>query len=556
MDSLVADMVDPCSRLRFDVERGLIWLDEHRMVLQHTRALGALRNELISSLGAERAHGLLVRMGFASGQQDAELAKKLVGERSLHDVFLMGPRLHMLEGIVCTHTVKSELDLAKGKFYGEFIWENSWEAEAHLHAFGVGHSPACWTQIGYASGYVTAFMNRFVVFKEVQCTAKGDSHCYIIGKPAEEWEDSEDYIRLFRPTSIVGELMELQEEVAQLRATLGEDKSAGNLVGASSGFKTAFNLIQQAAPQPVSVLLLGETGVGKEMFARWIHQHSARAHKSFVAVNCAAIPTDLIESELFGVEKGAYTGAQKARPGRFERAHGGTLFLDEVGELSPAAQAKLLRVLQTGEVERLGDEVTRKVDVRLVTATNVNLSQAVKDGLFRADLFYRINTYPVVIPPLRERRADISLLTAVMLEKFGVLYHKKFKGVSDLALQMLEQYDWPGNIRELENMVERGVLLAPQGGWIETAHLFAGVDVQMSTASGIEAAGAINPASSGLSDEALAQMLSQPFDWNDHEERTFRLALEKAGGNVSRAARMLGISRRQLDYRLKSKTEG
>ncbi|RTL51603.1 MAG: AAA family ATPase, partial [Rhodocyclaceae bacterium] len=292
-------MIDPRTRLRFDGERGTIWLDEHRMVLQHARALGALRNELFASLGEERAHGLLVRMGFASGQQDAELVKKLVGEGSPEDFFLMGPRLHKLEGVVNVTTVRSDLDIAKGKFYGEFAWENSWEAEAHIHDFGIGHSPACWTQIGYASGYVTAFMNRFVVFKEVQCVAKGDSHCYIVGKPAEEWEDSDDHIRLFRPDSIVGQLMELQDEVAKLRASLGEDKAAGNLVGVSTGFKTAFSLIQQAAPQPVSVLLLGETGVGKEMFARWIHQHSARAHKPFIAVNCAAIPTELIESELF-----------------------------------------------------------------------------------------------------------------------------------------------------------------------------------------------------------------------------------------------------------------
>jgi transcriptional regulator with GAF, ATPase, and Fis domain len=155
------------------------------------------------------------------------------------------------------------------------------------------------------------------------------------------------------------------------------------------------------------VLLLGETGVGKEMFARWIHDHGNRAEQPFVAVNCAAIPHDLLESELFGVQKGAYTGAQASRAGRFERAHGGTLFLDEVGDLSPAAQVKLLRVLQTGEVERLGDDQTRKIDVRLVAATNVDLQQAIAAGRFRADLYYRLATYPVVIPPLRERRSDI-----------------------------------------------------------------------------------------------------------------------------------------------------
>lgn len=539
---------DPGSKLRFDFENGAIWLDESRMLLLHTRALGAFRNELLTSLGAERARGLLVRMGFASGKQDAELAKKLVGGGALEDVFLIGPKLHMMEGVAKVETVKYELDMKKGHFYGEFIWEDSWEAETHIQDFGISHNVACWTQIGYASGYVTAFMNRLVIFKETRCAAKGDPHCLIVGKPAEEWEDSEEYIRMFSPDSIVGQLLELQEEVAQLRASLEEGKGAGNLIGVSSGFKSAFNLIQKAAHQPISVLLLGETGVGKEMFARWIHDNSARGQKAFVPVNCAAIPNDLIESELFGVERGAYTGAQRARPGRFERAHGGTLFLDEIGELSLKAQAKLLRVLQTGEVERLGADDTRKVDVRLVAATNVNLTQAVKDGRFRADLFYRINTYPVVIPPLRERKPDIPLLVTALVQKFSVLYHKRLKGISDRAMKMLQRYDWPGNIRELANMVDRGVLLAPTNGWIEASHLFAGV--------GETEAAPAPERGPDAPDEVIDSLLGSGLDWSKHEARMFRRAVEKAGGNLSAAARMLGLTRRQLAYRMKCLEEG
>ena len=537
---------DPGSKLRFDFENGAIWLDESRMLLLHTRALGAFRNELLTSLGAERARGLLVRMGFASGKQDAELAKKLIGSGPLEDVFLIGPRLHMMEGVARVKTVKAELDIPQGKFYGEFIWEDSWEAETHIQDFGISHSAACWTQIGYASGYVTAFMNRLVIFKETRCAAKGDPHCLIVGKLAEEWADSEDYIRMFRPDSIVGQLLELQEEVAQLRASLEEGKGAGNLIGVSAGFKAAFSLIQKAADQPISVLLLGETGVGKEMFARWIHDNSLRRQKAFVPVNCAAIPDELIESELFGVERGAYTGAQRARPGRFERAHGGTLFLDEIGELSLQAQAKLLRVLQTGEVERLGGDEPRKVDVRLIAATNVNLSQAVRDGRFRADLFYRINTYPVVIPPLRERRPDIPLLVAALVQKFSVLYHKRLKGVSDRAMKMLQRYDWPGNIRELANMVDRGVLLAPVNGWIEASHLFAGVGE----------GGACGEPAAEAPDEMMDALLGGGMDWNKHEARMFRRAVEKCGGNLAAAARLLGLSRRQLAYRMKCLEQG
>lgn len=548
--------IDPLSQLRFDVESGNIWLDEHRMLLLHTRALGAFRKELLNSLGAERARGLLVRMGFASGQQDAELAKKLVGAGTLEDVFLLGPRLHMMEGVARVNIVKSELDLAKGSFYGEFVWENSWEAETHLQDFGIGQEPACWTQIGYASGYVTAFMNRFVVFKEVDCIGKGDRHCSIVGKPAEEWQDSDDYIRMFRPDSIVGQLLELQEEVAQLRASLHGGPPAGNLIGVSPGFKSAFELIQKAAPQPITVLLLGETGVGKEMFARWIHEHSPRAHKPFVAVNCAAMPNELIEAELFGVEKGAYTGAQRSRPGRFERAHGGTLFLDELGELTLPAQAKLLRALQTGEIERLGDDVTRKVDVRLIAATNVNLAQAAKEGRFRPDLYYRINTYPVTIPPLRDRPTDIPPLVEAMIEKYSVLYHKKLKGLTDRAAKMVQQYEWPGNIRELENMIERGVLLAPANGRIELSHLFAGVDYLPPETARVGGTGTLDTAAPGSLDQLLGQMLDAGFDWHEHEARIFALATKKAGGNLAKAARLLGVSRRQMAYRMDQIDQG
>jgi len=549
-DDDLIDRFDLRSRLRFCMDSGNIWFDENRMLLLHARAVGALRRELFNSLGQERARALLVRMGFASGQQDAELAKKLVGDGALEDVFLLGPQLHSLEGLVRVTTIRSELDLKQGRFYGEFRWDNSWEDEVHIGDFGIGEDPACWTMVGYASGYVTAFMNRFVVFKETKCLSRGDSHCYIVGKPAEEWEGEEDYIRYFHPENIAGQLLELQEELSKLRASLSEKRSAGNLIGVSQGFHAAFDLIQKAANNTITVLLLGETGVGKEMFARWLHDNGPRNLKPFVAVNCAAIPNELIESELFGAERGAFTGAQQSRPGRFERAHGGTLFLDEIGDLSPAAQVKLLRVLQTGEVERLGDMKTRKVDVRLVAATNVDLRKAVKEGRFRADLYYRLTTYPIVIPPLRERGSDIPLLVDAFLEKYSAIYQKKLRGVTDRAAQRLQTYEWPGNIRELENMIERGVLLAPHGGSIEIGHLFAGADDAVE-GDGLGQAGRLRGPVQARNDEVCEQLLVPGFDLDKHELRLMRAALDRARGNVAEAARMLGITRRQLAYRLK-----
>ena len=397
------------SRLRFDLPGGRIWLDEGRMLLLHARAFGALRSELIDTLGVDRARGLLLRMGFVSGQQDADLALEIHGEVDPRTAFLVGPQMHAFEGLVLPIITEAHVDMDDGTFYGGVDWYGSWEAESHLQRFGVASAPACWSLVGYASGFASRFLGRFIVFKETQCVACGQDICHIVGKPAQEWDDPE-YLKLFDPDDLEQELRDMKTELEQLRTRLREVHEPGKLVGQSPGFKAAFELLAKAAAGPINVLLLGETGVGKELFARWLHEHGRRAAEPFVAVNCAAIPHELIESELFGVEEGAYTGAQRARAGRFERADGGTLFLDEVGDLPPAAQVKLLRVLQSGEVERLGDVRTRKVDVRIVSATNANLEAAVAEGRFRADLYYRIATYPVTIPPLRERKSDIPSL--------------------------------------------------------------------------------------------------------------------------------------------------
>lgn len=543
------------SRLRFNVDDGQIWLDENRMLLLHARSMGALRRELFDSLGAERAKGLLIRMGFASGQQDAELAKKLLGAGDPYDVFRIGPELHSFEGLVKATIVKADLDWERGSFAGEVDWHNSWEADSHLQLFGISDDPACWTIVGYASGYVTQFFNRPVIFKETACVACGEAHCHIVGKPLEAWGD-DPYLNYFKPDDLQGQLDEMRAEISRLRRSLGTECTSGKLIGASLGFKAAFDLIARAAASPITVLLLGETGVGKEMFARWIHDHGDRSDQPFIAVNCAAIPHDLLESELFGVQKGAYTGAQQSRAGRFERAHGGTLFLDEVGDLPLAAQVKLLRVLQTGEVERLGDDQTRKVDVRLVTATNVDLQEAIRAGRFRADLYYRLATYPVVIPPLRDRRSDIPLLAAALVKKYETPYHKQLQGFSDRAMQALMAYPWPGNVRELQNLVERGVLLAPNGGLIEIDHLFAGGAPAHDPGAEVDRAGQVGHAGDATRQRLYEAILQDGFDLEQHEAKLLELAVQRAGGNLTHAAKLLGITRRQLAYRLKQGVEG
>lgn len=538
------------SRLKFNIETGQIWLGENRMLLLHAKAMGAVRRELFDTFGARRARGILIRMGFVTGRQDAELAGKLLGAGDDYDVFSLGPELHGFEGVVKSNITEADIDWERGSFSGTVELRNSWEAECHVEQHGIGSDCACWSIAGHASGYVSQFFNRFIVFQEVKCTARGDEHCVLIGKPAEAWGD-DPYLEYFKEDEGAVPPRDVEAELTQLRGRIAARHAHGPLVGSSPAFRAAFDLLSKAANTPINVLLLGETGVGKEMFARWLHENGAQAGGPFIAVNCGAIPNDLIESELFGVQRGAFTGAQQSRPGRFERADGGTLLLDEVGDLTPSAQVKLLRVLQTGEVERLGDDQVRKVKVRLIAATNVDLKKAIGAGKFRADLYYRLATYPVEIPPLRARKDDIPLLAAALMEKYEPVYHKKLKGLSDWALRALKAYHWPGNVRELENMVERGVLLAPEGGWIETEHLFPDGGPQGAEGAQLDLHGHVGNLEAAQSENLCASLLRDGFSLQDHEDQLVRLATERAQGNMTVAARLLGITRRQLAYRLK-----
>jgi len=539
--------------LKFAPEEGLIWLGEHRMLLLHAGALSELRKELIASVGQEQARRILTRMGFASGMRDAELSRRTRGSADPAEAFVMGPQLHMLEGCARVEPVRLEINQPGCTFYGEFIWHHSWEAEAHVQAFGEVENPVCWMMIGYASGYTSAFMGRFILFREVECAATGVEHCRIVGKPVEEWPDADQLRPYFEADSIVGRLLELREEIEAMRRTIACPRKTPDLIGNSAGFLHAYDLVARAAVTNVSVLLLGETGVGKERFARTLHELSPRKDAAFVAVNCAALPDELIESELFGVERGAFTGAHASRAGKFERADGGTLFLDEVGELPLSAQAKLLRVLQEGEIERLGDERTRKVNVRLVAATNVDLLRAVNAGTFRRDLFYRLNVYPVTIPPLRERVGDIPTLVEAMMRRFETLHGKRLSGISDKAMHALKNHSWPGNVRELENVIERGVILAPLNGLVEVEHLFIGAAPESGLQQQLNASGSLDTMQQTNSIDLPDAVLDSGIELDAFEQALLNRAVERAGGNLSAAARLLGMTRPQLNYRLKKR---
>ena len=543
--------------LHFCAESGQIWLHEHRMLLVHSEAQATLRWELIETLGMDRARGLITRMGYAAGLRDFELASKRTKTGSDMEIFMTGPQLHTLEGVVKVTPIKLQFDRSAGSFYGEFLWENSWEGQWHRHRYGICSEPMCWSQIGYACGYTSAFMGRRILYKEVECVGIGANNCRIIGKPVEEWEDATDYTQFLSRESIAEQLIDLQTQVVQLRSAINEkEKLPADIVGTSPAFLSAYELLLQAAKSQITVLLLGETGVGKEVFARSLHEMGSRRNASFVAINCAAIPHDLVEAELFGVEKGAYTGALTSRPGRFERANGGTLFLDEIGDLPLSAQAKLLRVLQEGEIERLGDQKTRKVNVRLVAATNTDLKLLVKENRFRSDLYYRLNAFQIAIPPLRERKLDISLLAKNFLEKYSAVHGKKLRGFTDKSKRTLLSYSWPGNIRELQNVIERGVILAPNATRVEVDQMFSSYNEDSSLEFSLDINGSVGinggivAGCSETGRDLCEAVFNGVMTLDQVEGMLVETAVDKARGNLSAAARLLGLTRRQLSYRL------
>jgi two-component system, NtrC family, response regulator HydG len=539
--------------LFFSPGDGRIWLQDQRMVLLHTDALGALRRELVDTLGTEKARGLFTRAGYVSGARDAQLVRKQWPDAEPQAAAIAGTRLHALEGVVKVELVHASYDPETSDYDGEFLWHNSSEDDEHIAAYGIGGSPACWMQVGYATGYVSTLFGKLIVFREIGCRSMGDPHCRIIGRSADRLEGVEEDLRYLRVRDFVG--MPYPVPAMKRKADL-PPASDDTMVGASSAFNAACHLLHRVAPTSAAVLFTGESGVGKEKFATMLHRISPRADQPFIAVNCAALPENLVESELFGVERGAFTGATQSRAGRFERAHGGTLFLDEIGTLSHVAQSKLLRALQEGEIERVGGTRVVKVDVRVIAATNEDLRRAVREGRFREDLFFRLNVFPINLPPLRERRDDVPMLMSHFLQHYCAKHGRNVPGFTQAALRTLLNYDYPGNIRELQNLVERAVIVVPEGELVDVHHVLTSGEKLDKPVLSVRMAG---ESSGRLGDDGVTASPPAPVESRaplagtlaEVEEALMRQALAQARGNISAAARKLGITRPQLAYRMK-----
>jgi DNA-binding NtrC family response regulator len=334
-------------------------------------------------------------------------------------------------------------------------------------------------------------------------------------------------------TAVVNKALEirsLREENRALKEELGRKYQWDNIVGRSPAMQQIFATIMRVAPTRATVLLAGESGVGKDLIARAIHFHSPRKDRPFVKINCTALPENLMESELFGYEKGAFTGATTSKPGKFEQADTGTVMLDEIGDVPANIQVKLLRVLQEREFERLGSNKTLHIDVRVIAATNRDLRVALEEGTFREDLYYRLNVVPLEIPPLRERKEDIPYLAHHFVEKLAPEMGNQITGITDAAIDKLMQYSWPGNVREIENVIERSMVMA-NSDKLDANDIRLDMNLRPRHSNG---------------DLSLPEGMSL----DGYEQELIRDALKRANGNKSQAARLLGLTRNALRYRL------
>ncbi len=385
--------------------------------------------------------------------------------------------------------------------------------------------------IGKGSGHKWCGLYAAGGVKAKRCTITNKDHrtVTIIKNASILRDESGNLIGAVETLKDMSEIVRQQEEIIALRRTFHLDDGYYGIQGQSPIMQDLFEMVENVALTEAPVLISGESGTGKELVAHAIHEVSARKDKPYIKVNCAALNENLLESELFGHAKGAYTGADRARIGRFEAAHGGTIFLDEIGDIPPATQVKLLRVLEEKEIERVGEHIPVKVNVRIISATNRNLDELIAKGVFREDLFFRINVFPMRCPALRERLEDIPAIVQSFIRRNAVKTGKKILGLTPEAMQKMVQYQWPGNVRELRNAVEYAFVLCPSGG-IDVRHL---------------------PPKILGAEPQCPPPLTNVQSSDDTQKSELIRVLHQAGGNQSEAARMLGVSRITVWKRIK-----
>jgi two-component system response regulator HydG len=524
--------------LDLDSSQGVLRFAGQRVLLLDATALGLLRRSLIESLGFNGARAMLTRFGYAHGWRTAETLKTNLPWSSDEEWRLAGARLHTLQGMV---NVEPLARTGPDAPFAEAIWRDSYEAEQHLLHLGRADEPVCWTLCGFASGYLSYANGREIYCLEETCVGKGDAVCRVAGRDEAGWgERLAPHLTYFKSTCLSAGLEKIAQQLKtterRLRARrhapvenldeAGEDPSG--IIARSDQMKRVLELARRAAKVDSTVLVTGPSGAGKERIARLIHTESSRAGGPFVAINCAAVTESLLESELFGHARGAFTGATGDRVGLFEAASGGTLFLDEVGEVPLTMQPKLLRALQEREIRRVGESHSRKIDVRVVAATNRQLAEVAATGAFRQDLYYRLRVIELRVPALRDRKCDILPLARVFVNQLARQMGRRIDGLTARAADQLARYDWPGNVRELENAIERAVALST-GPRIDVEDL----------------PEEVRQVSSPLLPTSGSRLLA------DIEREAILGTVESLQGNRARAAEVLGIGIATLYRKLK-----
>lgn len=526
--------------LELDPEGGLIRFAGQRALLLDAVAMGLLRQYLAQNFGLTAARAVLTQFGFAQGLRMAAAMEKEFEWASQEEWRRAGTRLFTLEGLFQSQPGSEDPLAAKGA-----VLLASYEAEQHLLHFGQADEAVCWTLCGLVSGYMSHTAGKQIYVLENRCLGQGHAACHLVGRTREQWGEQHSQALTFFDSDRLEETLEvsLSRVTRSLKAAEGKLRQRDRalvgvvdvaepvgIVAKSPKMQQVVDLARRVAKVDATVLITGESGVGKERIARLVHDESTRAAGPFIAVNCAAITETLLESELFGHARGAFTGASADRPGLFEAANHGTLLLDEIGEIAPEMQVKLLRVLQEREVRRVGENRSRSVDVRILAATNRDLDHGVAENTFRQDLYYRIKVVELHVPPLRDRRDDILPLARVLLSEAALRMGRDVLGLAPVTADQLLRYEWPGNVRELENAMERAVALA-RGRRVELEDLPEEVLQAFPT-----------PLARADSVLSLKQV----------EKEYILAALELYDGNQTRTAKQLGIGSATLYRKLKS----
>ena len=464
--------------LHSDSGGGVVQFGRDRVVIWDAVALGVLRKEIIETFGYLSARTLFTRLGYAQGWRTAENLKDAVHWDSEREWRRAGARLTQIQGHLLVDTLPDDPTDPNPPFT-EAEFRVSWEAEQHLLNVGVSSEPVCWSTIGIASGYLSRVTGAPIYCLEDECVGRGDARCHFVARTRESWGDRFKEVRPFFEGDVLDDALvrasaSLEEAHRKLYPVMGQISgqvlAPKGLIARSPAMRNVLGLAGRVARVDSSVLITGPSGAGKERIAQLIHARSPRANGRFVAVNCGAITPTLLESEMFGHAKGAFTGATRSRKGLFEAASGGTVFLDEIAELHLDLQVKLLRVLQEHEIRRVGDNQVRPVDIRVIAATNRDLAEEVAKGRFRQDLYYRLRVVEIRVPPLCERRDDILALARHFLQDTVERLGEGQTRLSPRAAEQLLRYQWPGNVRELMNAIEHAVVIRA-GDCIEVEHL-------------------------------------------------------------------------------------